>query len=409
MYKLPIRKLFTMSVAISVFGLSASAKADSVTEWNLKSRGVVGAAKMSPAHANRALAIVHTSVYEAVNAITKKYPLSLELNASDGADIDAAIASAVMVSLLNLAPEHQSIIDKYYAEEMSSIPDSKSKTDGIDVGQQAAESIWEKRGNDGSMSPDIYRPSAVAGKYVPTTLPAVPQWCYRNPWMLSRAGQFRPGAPPKLTSDIWVRDFNEVKKMGQANSAHRSDEQTKIAKFWEATLPPIYHGLVHSVADMPDRDITQNARLFAAVTRASDDAIIAVFEAKYYYGLWRPVTAIRNADIDGNPATQRDAGWIPYISTPMHPEYPCAHCVVAGTVGEILKAEIGDGQMPKLTTVSYTAGGAERSWDTVDEFVQEVSEARIYDGVHYRNSTDVGTSMGIQIGKLAADIYLAQD
>jgi PAP2 superfamily len=137
-----------------------------------------------------------------------------------------------------------------------------------------------------------------------------------------------------------------------------------------------------------------------------DDALIAVFDAKYHYNFWRPVTAIRNGDIDGNDATERELSWLPFIDTPMHPEYPCAHCIVAGAVGAVLQAEIGGGSVPTLTTNSTTAKGAARSWTKVDDFVQEVSNARIYDGVHYRNSTEVGRIMGKQVGDLAAAKYL---
>ena len=157
---------------------------------------------------------------------------------------------------------------------------------------------------------------------------------------------------------------------------------------------------------MPGREVTQNARLFAAVTQAADDALIAVLDAEYHYNFWRPVTAIRNGDIDGNDATERDPSWTPFIETPMHPEYPCAHCILSSTVGTVLRAEIGTGPMPTLKTTSVTAKGAERSWTKIDDFVQEVASARIYDGVHYRNSTEVGTAMGKQVGELAAAKYL---
>jgi PAP2 superfamily len=187
---------------------------------------------------------------------------------------------------------------------------------------------------------------------------------------------------------------------------HRTAEQTEIARFWEATLPPIYHGLVRSVATLPGREVTQNARLFMAVTQATDDAHIAILDAKYYYHFWRPVTAIRNGDLDGNDATERELSWVPFIDTPMHPEYPCAHCIVSGTVGTVLHAEIGTGPLPTLTTTSYTAKGTARSWTNLDDFMQEVALARIYDGVHYRTSTEVGTAMGKQIGALATAKYL---
>ena len=152
---------------------------------------------------------------------------------------------------------------------------------------------------------------------------------------------------------------------------------------------------------MPGRDVVQNARLFAAVTQATDDALIAVFDAKYHYAFWRPITAIRNGDIDGNDRTVRDSSWIPFINTPLHPEYPCTHCIVAATIGAVLHAEIGDGPLPTLKTTSSTANGTARSWPSIDAFVQEAANARIYDGVHYRNSTEVGAAMGKRIGALA--------
>ncbi len=395
------------SAALVLLGNGAEARADVVTDWNIKARELVVDAGLPTPHSNRALAIVHSSVFEAVNAITKEYPSSLSLNAADDASVEAAIASAVRSSLLHLMPEQHAAIEAVYSETVDGIADSTAKTQGIEIGQQAAAQIWSAWRNDGSGSEEAYRPYTAAGIYVPTTIPAVPQWAQRQTWLLSHPAQFRPGPPPALTSEAWAEDFAEVQAMGESDSVHRSEEQTNMAKFWEATLPPIYHGVVHSVANMPGRGITQNARLFAAITRATDDAMIAVFDAKYHYQFWRPITAIRNADIDGNEATQVDSTWKPFIPTPMHPEYPCAHCVVAGTVGAILKAEIGEDATPDLWTVSYTDDGTQRHWTSVDGFIEEVANARIYDGVHYRTSTEVGTAMGLQIGALAVETYLS--
>lgn len=400
-------KTLLISTTLGALTIGASAHADSITDWNLKAREIVIDAKLPTPHSNRALAIVHTSAYEAVNAITKKYPTSLSLNTSGDASIDAAIAAAVRSSLLSLTPEQGIKIELFYAKALANIPNSRAKKQGIKVGKKAAKAVWRSRKNESSHPQGEYRPYTTAGKYVPTTIPAVPHWGRRRTWVLTNPAQFRPGPPPELTSEIWARDFIEVKRMGASNSTYRSKEQTQIAKFWEATLPPVYHGVVHSVANMPGRDVTQNARLFAAITRGVDDALISVFDAKYHYGFWRPITAIRNADIDGNENTQRDPQWTPYIPTPMHPEYPCAHCVVAGTVGAILKHEIGDDDMPDLSTVSYTADGGRRHWTRIDAFIQEVSDARIYDGVHYRYSTEVGTEMGLKIGAVTIDTYLS--
>jgi hypothetical protein len=222
---------------------------------------------------------------------------------------------------------------------------------------------------------------------------------------MASADQFRPGPPPSLTSALWARDYNEIKTLGAKTSTTRSTEQTAIARFWETTRPSIYLQVVRAVANAPGREVTQNARLFAATTQAMDDALIAIFDAKYHYRFWRPVTAIRNGDTDGNEATEREASWIPFIDTPMHPEYPCAHCILAATVGTLLQAEIGTSPMPTLTTTSDTAPGAARSWTKIDDFMQEVAEARICEGMHYRTSTEVGTDMGKKLGQLVAAKY----
>jgi hypothetical protein len=383
------------------------ARADMVTDWNVKAGDIVVEAKLGPPPANRVLAIVQTAVYEAANAITQRYPASgLKLEAAPGASVDAAIAAANRATLAKLVASQQAAIDAAYQAALARLADGPAKTEGVAVGEKAAAAILASRADDGAATGESYRPYTTAGVYVPTVIPAVPQWSQRKPWLMTSPAQFRPGPPPKLTSEVWARDYNEIKALGGKSSTQRTAEQTEIARFWEATLPPIYHGLVRSVANVPGREVTQNARLFAALTQATDDALIAIFDAKYHYNFWRPITAIRNGDIDGNDATERDPSWTPYIDTPMHPEYPCAHCIVSGAVGTVLQAEIGTGPMPTLTTTSSTAKGAARNWTKIDDFMQEVANARIYDGVHYRNSTEVGTAMGKQIGELAVAKYL---
>lgn len=382
--------------------MGSGARADVITDWNVIARNIVVQSKIPTPPANRVMAIAHTAVYEAINSITQEFPQSyLMLRTVPGASLESAVASANYTSLLTLLPKQRDTIEKAYLDALKMVPDGAAKSDGVVVGEKVAHAVLANRLNDGSNGVDGYRPYTTAGNYVPTVIPAAPHWPNRKPWILNSASQFRPGPPPALGSKIWAKDFNEVKVMGAKSSPNRTQDQTDMAKFWEATLPPIYHGVVHSVAAQAGRTPTQNARLFALVTQASDDALIAVFEAKYHYGFWRPITAIRNADIDGNQSTKRDASWAPFISTPMHPEYPCAHCVVAATVGSILKAEVGSSPMPVLKTRSVTANGAMRSWLTVEDFVQEVSNARIYDGVHYRTSTDVGNAMGRMIGENA--------
>jgi hypothetical protein len=404
----PKKSYWTILLAVAASLLAGSmAQADVVTDWNSKVGDIVVGARLGPPPANRVLAIVHTAVYEAVNAITKRYPPDgVKLDAAPGASVAAAVVAANRVTLVQLVPTHQAAIDSAYQAALSAIPDGSAKTAGITLGEQAAAAILASCADDGAATGETYRPYTTAGVYVPTIIPAVPQWPQRKPWLMTSPAQFRPGPPPSLTSEMWARDYNEIKALGGKNSTRRTPEQTEIARFWEATLPPIYHGIVRSVATLPGREVTQNARLFMAVTQAMDDALIAVLDAKYHYNFWRPITAIRNGDIDGNDATEREQSWTPFIDTPMHPEYPCAHCTVAGAVGTVLQAEIGTGPMPTLTTTSYTAKGATRSWSKLDDFMQEVAQARIYDGVHYRTSTEVGMAMGKQVGALAAAKYL---
>ena len=293
-------------------------------------------------------------------------------------------------------PAQQAAIDADYQAALKPLPDGRAKTDGIAVGEQAAAAVVASCADDGAMAPNTYRPHTTPGVYVPTMFPAVPHWGKRRPWVMTSGQQFRPGPPPALTSEAWKRDFDEIKAVGSKTSTTRTPEQTAIAAFWEATAPAVYWPVARSVAEAPGRDATDNARLLAVAAMAMDDALIAVFDAKYTYNLWRPVTAIRNAEGDA-----RDPGWTPFIDTPMHPEYPCAHCIVSASLGAVLEAEIGSGPTPLLRSSSSLAGGAVRTWKTVGEFVQEVAVARIYDGVHYRTSTEVGTDMGKKVGALA--------
>ena len=375
-------------------GVVLNANADVITDWNIKAGEIVTESKLGTPPAIRAMAIVQTSVYEAVNAT------------APGASVDAAVAAANRATLTKLMPSQQASIDAAYQAALVQIADGPAKTAGIAVGEQAAAAVLARRADDGALPAESHRPHTTAGTYVPTATPAVTQWSQRKPWLMASAAQFRPGPPPALTSDAWARDYNEVKSFGAKNSTRRSAEQTEIARFWEYSLPAIYHGVVRSVAQVPGRDMTQNARMFAAVAQAMDDAMISVFEAKYHYNFWRPATAIRNGDIDGNDATQREASWTSFIDAPMHPEYPSAHSILAAAVGTVLKAEIGKGPVPVLTTTSPTAKGASRRWTHLDDFTREVGDARIYEGIHYRTSTDVGIAMGKQIGALTVEKFL---
>ena len=391
--------------ALALAVAATAAQADTITDWSIKSGEIVTESKMGTPPAVRVMAYVHSAVYEAVNAITRRHPGRVQVDVTPGANVDAAIAAANRAAMLRLMPAQQASIDAAYQAALAAIPDGAAKAAGIAVGEKAAAALFAARSDDSLGSPDTYRPHTTAGAYVPTASPAAIPWTQRKPWLLSSPSQFRPGPPPALTSVTWTNDYQEVKQLGGKTSTARTPEQTEIARFWDYSLPMIYQGAVRSVALQPGRDITTNARLFAMTAQAMDDGLIAIFDAKYQYNFWRPVTAIRNGDIDGNDATERDASWSSFIDTPMHPEYPSAHSILAASVGVVLTAEVGKGPMPVLSTSSPTAKGATRTWKTVEDFVQEVAIARVYDGVHYRFSSEVGVAMGRKVGALAVEQF----
>ena len=388
-----------------VGGLTSSGlpRADVIADWNDKACGIV--AKVGPGSAgHRIMTIVQVSVFEAVNSIEPRYPMYIaKVTAPGGASVDAAVAAANRAVLLEHVPGEKTAIEDAYQSALAAIPDGPAKADGVAVGEKTASAVLARAAADGSNVAETYQPRTTPGVYVPTTVPVFSTWVKRTPWIMARPDQFRPGPPPSLASEQWVKDYNEVKALGAKNSSVRTPEQTDIARFWEDTRPLIYHPLMRSVAMLPGRTVSQNAHFYAAGTMALDDAFIAIYDAKYTYQFWRPITAIRNGG--GNPALVQDAGWTPFITTPMHPEYPCAHCVGAAALGAVIEAEIGSGPMPILSTSSPTAGGMTRTWKNVSELREEVKAARIYDGVHYRNSANVGDDMGRKIGRLVAEKF----
>jgi hypothetical protein len=391
-------------LVILLLAAAAPGQADVVTDANARAAEIASRHPATPI-AVRTMAIVQVSVFEAANAVVGRYPSTrTKLAPVPDASLEAAVAAATRGVLLRLMPAQQAAIDADFQAALTSVPEGPARRKGIAVGEQAAAAVVAACADDGAMAPDGYRPAAAPGIYVPTVLPAVPHWGKRRPWVMTRGDQFRPGPPPALTSELWARDYNEIKAMGGRSSTQRTPEQTAIAKFWEATAPSVYWPVARSVAAGPGREPIENARLFAVAAMAMDDALIAVFDAKYTYNFWRPITAIRNGH-DGHDATTREPGWTPFIDTPMHPEYPCAHCIVSSSLGAVLAAELGSGPTPPLSSSSPMAAGAVRTWSTLEAFTQEVAVARIYDGVHYRNSTVVGSAMGKQVGELAVQSF----
>jgi len=303
--------------------------------------------------------------------------------------------------LLALYADQQSTLDATLATVLTGIADGEPKNKGIDLGKKAAAEIIALRANDGANAQETYRPHTTPGVYVPTVVPSFSTSGAVTPWVMTSGAQFRPAAPPALTSETWTTDVNEIRELGRIDSAKRTPEQTTIGRFWFITGPRSYNPIVRQVATSKDMDIVDCARLFALTSMAGNDAYIAVFDAKYTYNLWRPVTAIRNADQTNNSATSRDPSWRPLGDTPMHPEYPCAHCIGSAAVSAVLQSVVGR-EIGEISMTSPTAPGVTRKWTRLQDYSDEVSAARIYAGFHYRFSTIVGKDMGNKIGALVA-------
>jgi len=390
------------------FTLSAVSTADVVTDWDQKTEASIAEGKQLPFVGTRTMAIVHVAMFDAINSIEGRYtPYKFKVTAPSGSSPEAAGVAAAHATLVKLFPEQKTALDKAYADSLAQIADGPGKTAGISVGEEVAAKVLAWRATDGADAANTYRPVTSPGAYIMTTLPVGSHWGAVTPWLMERGSQFRPGAPPPLTSPEWASDYNEIKELGGKKSAKRSNEQTDIARFWTITGPQSWGPIVRQLAGAPGRTLSQNARLFALVEMATADSYIAVFDAKYTFNFWRPITAIRNGDLDGNDATARDAGWEPLVDTPLHPEYPCAHCINSRAARAVLEAEFGTGAVSStLTMTSPTAPGVVRKWSSIGDYAEEVSVARIYGGLHYRNSTVVGKAMGKKIGDLAVQNYL---
>ncbi len=398
--------LTTMLAVVFVALFGSPARTDMIMDWNAKADAIAAEKQITPSPHARALAILHVAMFEAVNAIERRYnPYKLNLTADRSTSKEAAAASAGYHVLVALYPDQKTDLDATFVAMLAGIVEGESKTKGVDLGKKAAADIIALRADDGADAPESYRPHTSPGVYVPTMVPlnsTVGAW---TPWTMTASAQFRPAPPPALNSETWTRDLNEIRELGGRNSTTRTAEQTTIGRFWFLTGARTYNPIVRQVATAKDMDVVDCARLYALVAMAGADASISVFDAKYAYYLWRPVTAIRNADQTDNPATPRDPAWLPLGDTPMHPEYPCAHCITSAAVSAVLQSVAGT-EVGEISLTSPTAPGVTRKWTRLQDYSDEVALARIYAGFHYRFSAEVGKEMGKKIGEQAVTTQL---
>ena len=388
-----------LAAVITAATFAAPAHADVIMDWNAQSDAIVAQKQIRPTAHARTQTLLHLAMFEAVNAIERRYaPYRLNLSADRGTSKEAAAASAAHDVLIFIYPDQRAVLAEMLSKSLAAIADGQPKAKGIELGKKAAAEMIALRANDGFDIPERYRPHTTPGVYVPTVVPLFSTIGAAKPWAMTGGSQFRPAPPPALNSETWTRDVNEIRELGRIDSTKRTEEQTTIGRFWLFTGPRTYNPIVRQVALAKDMDVVDCARLYALASMAGSDAGIAVFDAKYAFNFWRPITAIRNADQTGNQATLRDPSWLPLGDTPMHPEYPCAHCITSAAVSTVLQAVAGN-EVTEITLTSPTAPGVMRRWRRLQDYNDEVSLARIYAGFHYRFSTEVGKEMGKKIGE----------
>jgi hypothetical protein len=398
-------------LSFTLAGVPLTASANVITDWDdIAVKTIQPPGPVPPIGVDltfRASALVEVAMFNAVNCIEPKYhAYGVQVEPSPDTSQDAAAATAAATVLIKLVPN--SNVKQQLADYLAKIPDGPSKDRGIKVGQDAAAKVMEMREKDGATARNAYRPITEPGKYT-ITATTVGYWATdAKPFVLANAQQFRPGPPPDLKSDLWARDYNEIKEIGEKYSTKRTPQQTETAKMWLPAGPIAYNPWVRQIAIAKNMSVIDTSRFMALTAIAEADAVQAVYAAKWQYMFWRPMTAIRNGDIDGNDKTERDATWEPIDNTPLHPEYPCAHCILSGAVTTVIQKVIGTPDIPEVSITSPTAPGSVHKFTNVNAIADEISSARIYAGFHYRNSTEVGREMGQKIGEYVVATALQQ-
>ena len=400
-------------VVVAVIGLNTFVLASNpVLDWDLiavntalAGNQTISPGSSAPGGAGLYLAYVHLAIFNVLNAIDRDYrPYRVRLSAPRGASRRAAVISAAYQTLLYYFPDQAANLASQYSTSLAALPDGEAKDKGVMVGQAAAVQIIALRMSDGRGANVTYTypASPEPGVWMPTPpgflAPAIPWAGQMVPFTMSSASQFLPqDGPDDLGSRRWVRDYNETRILGAHDSTVRTPEQTEIGLFWTAHTASQYAATLRQLSTDRGLSTTQSARLFAMVWTAFADSLIGCFNAKYHYGFWRPVTAIPNADIDGNPDTDADPAWLPLGTTPNHPEFPAAHACLTGSVARTLELYF---HTPYIRlTVHSSVTGTTHTFSDVRDVEDEVLRARIYAGFHYRHSLNEGLKLGHRVAE----------
>lgn len=398
---------YAAAVAALVCAVSShAARADVVVQWMTvaekagETASKAGDPDWRTPKNTRAGSQTALAMFEAVNAVERRYEPYLQgVEAPAGASAQAAGAAAAHAVLSALYPDQAKSFDTVLTVSLAAVPDGPGEIAGVELGKAAAAATLRRAALPEGARLEGYRPATAPGVYVDGRLPGIkPFDLAMPPYFLRSASELRPEAPPPLNSARYARDLEEVRRLGAKVSKERPAHWDALTK---AYLWSDYHALVTDVARRPGRTLSQNARLYAMAHMVADDAWLAVMEAKMHYATWRPITAIRNADRDGNDATTRDADWTPLLPTPTHPDYPCGHCGNAAALAGVLAAETGPAPEGGIRIVGYDSAGLERTLPTWDAYVTEMSMSRIYAGAHTRFANESAEAIGREVARRA--------
>ncbi len=353
----------------------------------------------------RYAAITQLAVFEAVNAITRQYkPYLGTITAPRDASPEAAAVAAAYGVLSNYFPASLSTLNGAYASSLAAIPDGPAKTAGIATGQAAAAAMIAARANDGSTPLEFFQPTSFTpGVWQPTPSCTAAgglffNWQNVTPFGIRSASQFFLGPPPALTSSRYTRAFDEVKEVGDVNSTERTQDRTNVALFYEhENADPVFNDVAMQISIAKPRSLSENARAFALINMAMSDASVATFYNKYLYKFWRPETAIHDAGDDGNDKTTPDPNFEPLITTPCFPSYPSAHGTLSNAAREVMEKIYGEGPF-SITLSTPALPGVTLHYSRLEEITDDISDARVYGGIHFRTDQDAGALLGIRIG-----------
>jgi hypothetical protein len=397
-----LRRAFAMTVATLLLS-TAMLRADAVLDWNTIMVATVSS--QNPFAQGRYAAITQLAVFEAVNAVTHQYtPYLGTISAPPDSSADAAAIAAAHDVLRYYFPASAATLDAAMATSLAAIPDGQAKLNGIAVGEAAAVAMIAARVNDGAAPPQFYLPtSSDPGQWqlTPSCSAAggiMLQWRNVTPFGVESSSQFRSDPPPALTSVLYAKSYNEVKDVGSVNSTLRPQHLSDVATFYNLVLAVgVWNPVARQLAAEAGSSLAENARTLALVNMAISDGLVTVMETKYFYTRWRPETAIREGDVDGNPRTDPDPAYVPFIITPCFPSYPSAHASASYAAREILERMFSN--RPHSVVLSTPAmPGFQLQYNTLTQITDDIDNARVYGGIHFRYDQEAGGDQGIEIG-----------